>query len=166
MATESDNQATPPIALDDPSDQMLCVLIRVLDTPEGLIAFPDRAVVAQDDVVLWFAEPGLGAFKIGLEAVDALEVKTGGDGGKAVDFAAAGTWKDSANGKEEPAHVWRAGASHLVSATPKRGVPTRLRYWLWKADGGTPGKAMTLLTSPPRRQVFGTSGTVRPTDPP
>jgi hypothetical protein len=171
MTSESDNQATnplesPPPEFDNPGNQALCLLIRVSDTPQGLVASPDPAVVAEDDVVLWFAEPGLGAFNIGLEADNVLEVRAVGDTKALVPFVAAGAKKEVLKGKDMPMHVWRAGASHLVSARPKQGVPTSLRYRLWKADGGRPGKAMTLFVSPPRRQVFGTSGTVRPENTP
>lgn len=173
MTSESDSQAINslddlPIAFSIPGEQILCVLVQVLDTPKGLVAFPDPAVVAEDDVILWFAAPGLGAFNIGLEAVDGLEVKVAGnnDTKQPPRFAATGARKNASKGKETPAHVWHAGASHLVSARPKHRSATGLRYWLWKADGGTPGEAMTLFVTGPRRQVFGTSGTVRPENTP
>lgn len=172
MVTESDSQTIAPLdenpvgVLDNPGEQMLCLLIRVASTPQGLKANPNPATVAMDDRVLWIGDPRLGPFKIGLETDDMLEVRVAENAepdAPGYGFQAKGACKDGAAG-DEADHVWRSGASHVVGGWPTR-PSVILRYRLWEADGGTPGEIMTLFITNPRRQIFGSSGTVRPDDP-
>lgn len=171
MTTESDLRATGPLdenpigLLDNPGDQMLCLLIRVAATPHGLVAIPNPATVAMDDRVLWVADPGVGPFKIGMEAEDLLEVRGADhvDADSPMPFSALSAGRDTSAVAGLP-NVWRSGASHVVGGWPTRPAEM-VRYRLWEAGSDIPGAVMTLFVTNGRRELFGASGTVRPNDP-